>query len=796
METKIKLGQNAKVSVRWNVLPTDRTEEAEDIIKAKFVEKYGIKKENIEIVPVFKSMNGSTEDVLVNEASQNIQDPLFQQSLFKPFLESKGITDYDFDKIIEIDNLINSTINYELYDKHKKYTFKWIKWSNFMSYGPDNYIDFTTLKDLVLLTSEPANQGGKTTFCLDLLRFMLFGKVTSREDDWTLSRVFNDYIPEATEVSVEGCITIDNVDYVIKRVITRPALNKRSERSKVTQKLNYYKLVDGNYVDLVDEDTENLEGSTTTETNKLIKEAIGNERDFDLMICVSSDNLKGLISLKDTERGRLLARWIGLLPVEEKDKNAREMFNKKILPPMLLNRYNKVELENDIKELTASNEEMDKKLKEEQKKKKDSEKKLEELKTSKDTLLQSKRQIDEALIKADITTIKQENEEKTNEGIRKKAENDANIKRYEEIKNTEFNEADYKKKVQEDKELSIELNNDRNECRRIKEEIEALKKGEFCPTCGAKLKGVDNTEKISHKQKRFDELAEQGKKKKEKLDKLSKEIEELEKTRAVYNEKLKLELVIEKNKVDLENLRAKIKENNRLIKDIKDNEEAIVTNNKIDASINVANANISTEEKIRDGHQEMIEGLKHNIKANNDKIEENKKIVTTIEGEEKVVKAWKIYLEIIGKNGISKMVLRNALPLINSELKRLLNGVCDFYVEVGIDDNNDVVFYKWHNNVRRKLGSGSGFEQTVSSLALRSVLSEISTFSKPSFVVFDEILGGVADENYDNVKLLYDKIVKNYAFILQITHLAALSDWHNCRIVVKKENNISTIYQI
>ena len=344
--------------------------------------------------------------------------------------------------------------------------------------------------------------------------------------------------------------------------------------------------------------------------------------------------------------------------------------------------------------------------------------------------------------------------------------------------------------------MSIEVNNDRNECRRIKEEIEALKKGEFCPTCGAKLKGVDNTEKISHKQKRFDELAEQGKKKKEKLDKLSKEIEELEKTRAVYNEKLKLELVIEKNKVDLENLRAKIKENNRLIKDIKDNEEAIVTNNKIDASINVANANISTEEKIRDGHQEMIEGLKHDIKANNDKIEENKKIVTTIEDEEKVVKAWKIYLEIIGKNGISKMVLRNALPLINSELKRLLNGVCDFYVEVGIDDNNDVVFYKWHNNVRRKLGSGSGFEQTVSSLALRSVLSEISTFSKPSFVVFDEILGGVADVNYDSVKLLYDKIVKNYSFILQITHLKAIADWHSSTIVVTKENDISKIERL
>ena len=119
----------------------------------------------------------------------------------------------------------------------------------------------------------------------------------------------------------------------------------------------------------------------------------------------------------------------------------------------------------------------------------------------------------------------------------------------------------------------------------------------------------------------------------------------------------------------------------------------------------------------------------------------------------------------------------------------------DFDVEVSIDNRNDVAFHMLHDGVRRSLGSGSGLEQTVASLALRSVLSKMSTFSKPCFVVFDEILGGVADENYDNVKRLYDKIVKDYSFIIQISHLSAIADWHNVRLIVKKENNVSTIYQ-
>ena len=46
------------------------------------------------------------------------------------------------------------------------------------------------------------------------------------------------------------------------------------------------------------------------------------------------------------------------------------------------------------------------------------------------------------------------------------------------------------------------------------------------------------------------------------------------------------------------------------------------------------------------------------------------------------MKHWKIYLALVGKNGISKMVLRETLPLINGELRRLLTDVCDFDVEV------------------------------------------------------------------------------------------------------------------
>ena len=263
--------------------------------------------------------------------------------------------------------------------------------------------------------------------------------------------------------------------------------------------------------------------------------------------------------------------------------------------------------------------------------------------------------------------------------------------------------------------------------------------------------------------------------------------------RQLFNKKNSLELLIAKNDVDLESLTSFYKEVVRLLKDIETNKAAIKANNEIDIAINNTTVNIKTEEDVLRRLNDEIADCQHNIKSNEKTITEYEKIVEQIKAEEQLVRNWKIYVEMVGKNGIGKMLLRNVLPLINGKLKHLLTDVCDFDVEIVIDDHNDIAFHIIHDGVVSNLGSGSGFEQTVASLALRTVLSEISSFSKPSFVVFDEILGGVADENYDNVKNLYDKILADYAFIFQITHLKTISDWANQSLIVKKVGNISKI---
>ena len=76
----------------------------------------------------------------------------------------------------------------------------------------------------------------------------------------------------------------------------------------------------------------------------------------------------------------------------------------------------------------------------------------------------------------------------------------------------------------------------------------------------------------------------------------------------------------------------------------------------------------------------------------NEKITENKKKIEIIKQEEEKEKIYKIYLEAYGKNGITKIIMRSMVPLINSELGRLMEDSSLFRLEVRISDKNEVEF--------------------------------------------------------------------------------------------------------
>ena len=152
-------------------------------------------------------------------------------------------------------------------------------------------------------------------------------------------------------------------------------------------------------------------------------------------------------------------------------------------------------------------------------------------------------------------------------------------------------------------------------------------------------------------------------------------------------------------------------------------------------------------------------------------------------------------MEAFGKNGLSKIIMKTMMPLINSELQRLMEDSCYFKLVININDKNDVEFLMIDNStgIEKLMVSGSGYERTIASLALRSVLSKVCTLPKPNIIVFDEVFGKISNDNLEMISEFFQKIKEYFDKVFLISHNPLISNWSDTIVKIKKENNISKV---
>ena len=95
--------------------------------------------------------------------------------------------------------------------------------------------------------------------------------------------------------------------------------------------------------------------------------------------------------------------------------------------------------------------------------------------------------------------------------------------------------------------------------------------------------------------------------------------------------------------------------------------------------------------------------------------------------------------------------------------------------------------------VVKSLNSGSGYEKTISSLALRSILTKVSSLPKPNIIVMDEAFNAVANDNLELVGEFFKKIKNYFEHIFVISHNPLIRNWSDNLIMIRKDENVSSI---
>jgi len=764
---------NPTIQVVWEDLPENFTQDKIKSVKHYFSKKYNTTNVNV----LTKAKTTNTEETQSVDVSVNITDTNYQLGLIKQFLENRGLFS-NLDDVLTINRIVENKIleKQEETTQFKKWYIKNIEFSNFLSYGENQKLDFEKLNGIVVVESDPPNFGGKTVLSVDLLMFLFFNETTKTTK---AEEIFNRFTTK-DKVHVKGEVSIDGEDYVIVRNIERK-MSKKGEWNVKTELDFFKKLSDGSL--------QNFTGEQRRETEAFIKSSIGTKEDFLMTILTTASNLEELLEAKPTARGQVLSRFMGLEFLKKKEEVAKEVYGD-FSKSKMSNVYSSQQLKDDI----ISSEEKIKEIKTQ------IEEKVSELQNVEDAIVKGKTYRDDMLKKKHSNIDKELlllNPTKTQEEINTiDFEKKGYISKINELKVVEPSEFYHEDKHDEVKEQYnevykevVHIDTEIASINKLKSEVEG---GIKCEHCGIELMNAAITNAkiaeldglIVHKTTKTT-LMQDLSRKEQSFVQLKKEFDEYEKNKLI---KEKYEVSVESCDLKIENLKQKIKSWEEI-------QDKIQENQKIESMLIKADLRLDELETQKSNINNTISNNKFSITSIDEKIENNKKLIIRIKEEEEKEKIYKIYLELFGKNGISKMIMKTMMPLINSELQRLMEDSSYFKLEIRISDKNEVEFVMIDNGtgIEKLMVSGSGYERSIAALALRSVLSKICSLPRPNVVVFDEIFGKISNDNLEMVAEFFIKIKEYFDKIFVITHSPLVSQWADCVVKIKKENNVSKV---
>ena len=776
MATKldISLLENPNIQVIWEDTAENFTQERIKSVKQYFYKKYG--STNVNVITKVKTTDDSQQTV---DVSVNIMDKNYQRELIKGLLESKSLEDY-YEKVMNIDLAVENKMAAEDVEvtPFKRWYIKKIEFSNFLSYGENQILDFDKCNGITVVESDPPNFGGKTVLTVDLLLFLFFNTTTKTQK---AEEIFNRF-SDKNKVSVIGEVSIDGEEYIIVRQIERK--KAKSGEWNVKTELDFFKK-------LPNGELQNFTGEQRRETESFIKNSIGTIDDFLMTIVTTASNLEDLLESKPTARGQVLTRFLGLEFLRKKEENAKEIYSD-FSKSMLSNVYNTQTLLQDIDEHQNEIKTLNEEITEASKKITDVDNRLQKGQDYKENLLKSKfTDLSQELITLNPIKLESEIQEFKKSIEKIKGELD-------EVKIVEPKEFYHEERHDAIKEVIKSRYAEQVTCENKVEEIQDLIQkygdGIQCEHCGIKLMEAKLTNEKIKQLDGYKKLVEEFKKEIEQLDKKEKSFTQLKKD---FDEYERNKLIRDKYQLSLESTELKLEQVEDKLNRYKEVQDKIKKNNEIDAQLVKANMRIDELIDEKRGYERTQTSNQTQIDNLYSRIENNQDIISKITEEFEKEKVYKIYLDVFGKNGISKLIMKTMMPIINQELQRLLMDSCYFNLEVKINEKNEVEFIMIDNStgIEKLMTSGSGYEKTIASLALRAVLTKVCSLPKPNIVVFDEVFGKISNDNLDMVGEFFVKLREYFEKIFVITHNPLVNNWANNIVKITKTENISKVSQ-
>jgi DNA repair exonuclease SbcCD ATPase subunit/DNA repair exonuclease SbcCD nuclease subunit len=737
---------------------------------------------------------------------ENLRDKGVQENLIREYLTDYEPSEALIQRIFELNRKYNSQIEEtEEVARNVNWNLNRFEWDNLFNYGEGNTIDFANLNGIVGIFGK--NYSGKSSI-IDGLLYTMFNTTSKNE-----RKNYNIINQNKKDCAGRVELQVGEKTYTIERSSEKYVKKLKGEvTNEARTTLDF-----SGHDPALGEDI-SLNGTTRNQTDAHIRKRFGTVEDF-LLTSMSSqlDNLS-FIKEGSTRRKEILAKFLDLDIFERKFRLAHEDSSDL---KGLLRRVGDTNYDNNItiveSQKDAVTAELNNKVVEcaslrsqlatQQEKYVSLTEQIESIPAERldiKSLLESRvtleTKIDE--ININIKELKQEI-----------GEYDQKLKEYDDFLTT-IDIEDLLQKKKEYDEFKQRYDDTVHRARLMDNEYRAMSKkihlldevpcGESFPTCQF-IKDA-HTASVELPSLEVDIINEIEGAKNYKAKVVSVNSAEMIAIIDNYNNTIinKNNIEIEKrdNKVSIEKLYAKIKvsrnnllEINKKIglyeekKDLIKNIETLLSSrNEVEISIE------KTEESTRD-IEEDINNHHHQVGSLEQKVESLKEKRQELNNIREEYTAYDLFMRCMHSNGIAYDIIKKRLPVINSEIAKVLSNIVDFEIFFQEGTRKLDILIKHPHHDPRPIEMGSGAEKTIAAMAIRLALLSVSSLPKGNIFILDEPGTALDEENMEGFIRILQIIKMYFKTVILISHLDSLKDTVDVEIVIDKNKGYATVTQ-
>lgn len=723
----------------------------------------------------------------VHEKIENIRKLDVQERLLRDFFPDDEVSKSVMDRMVDLNRKYQVAIE-QKDEVARGVNWRVLKmgWNNIYNYGEGNVIDFSQIKGLTGIFAP--NAAGKSGM-IDVITLGMFDCNTKEVAKNV--HLINDNKDNAVAILE---LTANGERYTITRTLERIKYGQRKKNEKEWGKTS---------LEFVRHDkdggTERLNGELRPQTESAIRKRFGTFDDFMLTSLFAQWDPMDLIMCKETDRKRILFRFLDLDIFEDKAKMAKDeskVWVKK-LEELEEGDYEgaRDKITEQIKETRALIEADEYFLNDYSVRATRVQTDIEKLLEEKSAVpqIEWKLSLEETALQSHVATAKifsnkLAEHEAVIETTKKKYDSAVVIRDTFKSKFDSTSSIRFTQAVYNDEQAQIRVNELRQKLQQFSRQSSLLEKvpcGDQFPSCQFLIDAFKAKASLPMIENELQLAVDASLSAKEQRSKLNDEAAAASDYDNYTEEINELSMIIKQNQAQIDKLQAQIEVQNNLAEKNREHIAAIekaaadvLRNQAIDEKLSIARLNRREIERVVSNRREEL--AKHNKELGllDGHLAALSKSLEQISEVREVCTAYEKFIQAMGKDGIALGILTQKLPLINEEINKILGQAAEFgaYIEYDKDEQSIRLYIKYGQYKSRLLELGSGAEKFLASVAIRSALLSISNLPRSNFFIVDEGFGKLDPSNLEAVQRMFDYLKSVFDHVIVISHLDVMKD--------------------